>query len=84
MQLSEILNIFLGGTTLVSSIVAWNSRKAQVLITDSTATQEMQKAYREFVADQRQEVADLKLEVQSLRSELNDYKIKCHACSHNR
>lgn len=80
MQLFEILSLLFGSTTVVSIYVAWTSRKAQVLITESNALQEMQKAYRDFVSDQRAEVEELKAEIQKLRQELNEYKSKCKHC----
>lgn len=80
MELYQILSLLFGSTTLASLVVAWNSRKAQVQITESNALQEMQKAYRDFVSDQRAEVDELKSEIHKLRQELQEYKSKCKHC----
>lgn len=87
----QFLTMLLGGTTFVGFFVAWKSRKAQVEITEGNALQEMQKAYRNFVADQsliiqsikadhQKEVDDLKKEVQSLRQEIEKQKNQCKHC----
>lgn len=80
MSLPEILNLLLGGTTITGFIIAWKSRNAQVQITETNAIQELQKAYRDFIADQRTEVDELKKEVVRLRTELEQYKSQCKHC----
>lgn len=76
----QLLTMLFGGTTVVGFVVAWKSRKAQVQITETNAVQELQKAYRDFIADQRAEVEDLKKEVLRLRTELEQYKSQCKHC----
>ena len=80
MTLPEILNLLLGGTTLTGFYIAWKTRNAQVQITETNAIQELQKAYRDFIADQRTEVDELKKEVVRLRTELEQYKSQCKHC----
>ncbi|KGO84431.1 MULTISPECIES: hypothetical protein [Flavobacterium] len=80
MDISHLLNLFFGSTTLVSVYVAWSSRKAQVQITESTAIQELQKAYATFVQDTNQRHTEMKTEISSLRLELQGWKNKCQHC----
>ncbi|WP_417350323.1 hypothetical protein [Flavobacterium alkalisoli] len=80
MSLPEILNLLLSGTTITGFIIAWKSRNAQVQITETNAIQELQKAYRDFIADNRAEVEDLKKEVLRLRTELEQHKNQCRNC----
>lgn len=80
MAIPEILNLLLSGTTLTGFYIAWKTRNAQVQITETNAIQELQKAYRDFIADQRIEVDELKKEVVRLRTELEQYKSQCKHC----
>ena len=95
--LTTLLPYIIGGAGIVGLYVSWNSRKAQVQITESNALQEMQKAYETFVTNNREQYADLmkdnaelkaKLEMleakhKVLQEEFDKQKNKCRLCSNN-
>ncbi|MBF03234.1 MAG: hypothetical protein CMP76_08055 [Flavobacterium sp.] len=50
MDIHQILNLFLGSTTIVSILIAWKSRKAEIKKIEALSNQEISKSDQEKIA----------------------------------
>jgi predicted RNase H-like nuclease (RuvC/YqgF family) len=97
MQTSEIINYFLGSTTLASIYIAWKSRKSEIKKAEANALETIQTVYDKFAKDTDERIDRLTQEITKLRhenealkntqmqiyKELQEYKKKCGHCKNN-
>lgn len=97
MQTAEIINYFLGSTTLASIYIAWKSRKSEIKKAEANALETIQSVYDKFAKDTderidrlTQEITklskennELKITQQQIYKELQEYKKKCGHCKNN-
>lgn len=82
--LAEILNYFLGSTTLVSIYLAWKSRKSSIKQAEATALEGVDAIYQKMVVATDKKFAEMDKEIAELKQILTDYITQCSACENNK
>ena len=89
--LAEILNYFLGSTTLVSIYLAWKSRKSTLKQAEATALDSIDGIYDKMSIrvdkelEKYQKIIDKQdKKIEDLGKKLKEYVEQCSACSNNK
>ena len=82
--LAEILNYFLGSTTLVSIYLAWKSRKSSIKQAEATALEGVDTIYQKMVVATDKKFAEMDKEIAELKQILTDYITQCSTCENNK
>lgn len=84
MQISEILTIFFGSTTITSLVIAWKSRKYEVNKVKTDAVDKMADVYKKMSEQTEKRLDEMQQTIDSLRKDLNLYVNQCAKCSNNK
>ncbi len=96
--LKEVMPYLIGSGGLVFYVLSIKERKANIKateataeqtysqskVTDTTALQELQKAYREYVIDNEKVLQELRNEISNIKIELKKYVNQCTLCPNNK
>ena len=90
-NIEVILNYFFGTTTVISTFIAWKSRKSEIKKAEASALENIQSVYDKFTEQtekrfiEMQKVMDSQTtEIRSLKDALINYQNKCQMCSSNK
>jgi flagellar biosynthesis chaperone FliJ len=87
MDASILLQLFpavLGGSGIISLMLARKERRAAANLSNTNAVDIMQKVYQQFVKDTALEINQLREEIKRLRTVVENYKNTCQECPNHK
>ena len=78
--LFQFLTMLFGGTSIISSVIAWQNRKSNLKSAEADSLKLTGEVYTLLTAITKNELAEMTLKLEKLEAQLEEYKRKCGQC----